>query len=110
MKRAAAILFLVAGLAAAPSLAIADAIDGEWCSAKGENLLIRGPKIRLPSGAEIDGIYHRHEFAYQPPAGEAHAGETAYLELLDEEEMLFRWIKDGAASEPDLWKRCNPTS
>jgi hypothetical protein len=72
--------------------------------------LIKGPKIRLPSGVEIDGLYRRREFAFQPPAGEAHAGETAYLELLGEEDMLFRWIKDGAAGEPDHWKRCNPTS
>ncbi len=110
MKRAAAIFSLLAGLAAAPSLALADAIDGEWCSAKGESLMIRGPSIRLPSGAEIQGLYRRHEFAYQPPAGEAHAGETAYLEMLGEEDMLFRWIKDGQASEPEAWKRCNPTS
>ena len=109
MKWAAAITALLAVLAAAPS-AYADAIDGEWCSAKGLNLMIEGPKIRLPSGAAITGQYRRHEFAYQVPSGEDHGGELVYLELISEEMMLFRMIKDGAASEPDLWKRCNVTS
>ncbi len=109
MKRAAAIAITIAALAAAPS-ARADAIDGEWCSAKGLNLMITGPKIRLPSGKEIDGKYARHEFAYQIPAGEADAGTIVYLQMRDEESMLFRIIKDGAPGAPDLWRRCNVTS
>jgi hypothetical protein len=110
MKRAAAIAIAIAALAAAPPSALADAIDGEWCSHAGENLLIKGPRIRLPSGAEIDGLYRRHEFSFDAPPGDPHAGETAYLELLSEEDMLFRWIRNGLASEPELWRRCNVTS
>jgi hypothetical protein len=109
MKRAAAILSVIAALAAAPS-ASADAIDGQWCSAKGLNLTIAGPKIRLPSGKEIEGQYRRHEFAYQIPAGEENAGDLVYLQQLSEEEMLFRLIQGGKPSEPEQWKRCNVTS
>jgi len=72
--------------------------------------MITGPKIRLPSGKEIDGKYARHEFAYQIPAGEADAGTIVYLQMRDEESMLFRIIKDGAPGAPDLWRRCNVTS
>jgi hypothetical protein len=109
MKGAAAIAITIAALAAAPS-AHADAIDGEWCSAKGLNLMITGPKIRLPSGKQIDGQYARHEFAYQIPAGEDDAGSIIYLQMRDEESMLFRVIKNGTPGEPELWRRCNVTS
>lgn len=109
MKRAAAIAALAAALAAAPP-ARADAIDGEWCSAKGQNLMIAGPKIRLPSGREIEGRYRRHEFAYRIPPGEENAGDFVYLQLLDEEDMLFRLIHGGQPGEPEQWKRCNVTS
>ena len=109
MRRAAAITAIAAALAAA-SPARADAIDGEWCSAKGLNLMIAGPKIRLPSGREIEGQYRRHEFAYQIPAGEQNAGSIVYLQLISEEEMLFRLIQGDTPGAPELWKRCNVTS
>ena len=72
--------FALATIAAAPP-AFADAIDGEWCSPRGQNLLIEGQKIRIPSGATIEGTYQRHEFAYEAPAG-----------------------------DPETWHRCNVTS
>lgn len=109
MKRAAAILVAIAALAAAPP-AFADAIDGEWCSAKGENLMITGSRIRLPSGAVIEGQYRRHEFAYQIPAGEPDAGQVIYMELLSEESMNLYRLKDGAPGAAEPWRRCNVTS
>lgn len=109
MRRAAAIGILLAGFAAAP-VAWADAIDGEWCSAKGLNLEIHGPKIRLPSGATIDGHYARHEFAYEALKDSDEAGYVIYMELQNEEEMLLRRLKNGVVGEPELWRRCNVTS
>ena len=109
MRLAVAIVFALATFAAAP-LAHADAIDGEWCSGKGRNLLIDGPKIRIPSGATIDGQYRRHEFAYEAPPGDADAGQIVYMDLVNEETMNLRRVKDGAAAEPEIWHRCNVTS
>lgn len=109
MRRAAAILLAFAALAAAPP-AFADAIDGEWCSPKGENLMIAGSKIRLPSGAVIEGRYRRHEFAYQVPAGEPDAGQVIYMDLLNEESMNLFHIKDGVPGAAEPWRRCNVTS
>ncbi len=74
MRYAAAILSIFMALAAVPTPAHADAIDGDWCSAEGLKLSIAGPSIRLPSGREIEGQYRRHEFAYQArPATTAQA-------------------------------------
>jgi hypothetical protein len=110
MKRAAAIGFaILAAMAAAPS-ARADALDGDWCSAEGKKLTIKGPEIRLPSGTTLKGDYRRHEFLYQAPAGEDHSGDIAYLAQQSEELMQFRWIENGTPGEPETWRRCNVTS
>jgi hypothetical protein len=95
----------LASVFAAPQ-AHADAIDGEWCSPKGQNLMIAGPTIRIPSGATIQGQYSRHAFAYEDPG----QGQMIVMELLNEELMhLFR-IKDGVAESAEEWRRCNVTS
>jgi hypothetical protein len=109
MRRAFAIAFAVATYAAA-SPAHADAIDGEWCSGKGQNLMIDGPSVRIPSGATIQGQYSRHAFIYEAPKDDASAGQTVFMELLNEEMMNLRHVKDGVASEAELWRRCNVTS
>ena len=109
MRPAAAIVLALATLAAAPH-AHADAINGEWCSPKGQNILIEGPRIRLPSGVSIEGQYRRHEFAYEPPKDDPDAGQIIYMQQLSEEMMHLRRVKDGVAGEPELWRRCNVTS
>jgi hypothetical protein len=109
MKRAAAVLTILAGLAAAPS-ARADSIDGDWCSSEGQSIAIAGPKIRIPSGTVIDGRYGRHAFAYEPPPGDPDEGFIVYLQLLDEETIMWRRLKDGEVSDIDIWHRCNVTS
>ncbi len=109
MRRAAALGFALAGFAAVPQ-SLADAIDGEWCSVKGLSLEIEGPKIRLPSGATINGQYGRHDFAYEAPKDSEEAGSVIYMQLLSEEEMLLRRLKAGLVSDPERWRRCNVTS
>ena len=86
MNRAVVIGLLIAAFATAKP-AFADAIDGEWCSPQGENLVIDGPQIRIPSGKTIQGQYQRHEFAYQVPEGEADYGQVIYMNLINEELM-----------------------
>jgi hypothetical protein len=105
MRRWAAIIFALAAFFAAP-VAHADAIDGEWCSPKGQNLMITGPTIRIPSGATIQGQYSRHAFAYEDP-GE---GQMIVMELLSEEQMRLFHLKDGITSAAEEWRRCNVTS
>ena len=91
--------------AAATAPARADAIDGDWCFGV-LNLNIQGPKIRIPSGAEITGAYTRHTFQYVVPANETGAGTTIDMRLYGEEHMeLMR----GTAA-PEVWRRCKPVS
>ncbi|MEO8558127.1 MAG: hypothetical protein ABI439_03630 [Rhodospirillales bacterium] len=89
----------------APSLAWADAIDGDWCSPDNKlRVSIRGPDIVTPGGAHIQGDYTRHAFTYVVPAKEPGAGKKAEMFLMGEYAMQF---KAGPVVPSDqVWKRC----
>lgn len=89
--------------------ALADAIDGDWCSAS-KHLSIKGPEIILPSGAAIQGDYRRHEFIYQVPAGDVDAGSLIYLQLQGEDNMSLYHLKDGKPVDGEAWLRCAPNT
>ena len=93
-----------------PSMAFADAIDGSWCNGSGGHVSIDGPKITLSSKTIIDGQYRRHEFLYTVPQGEDHAGDTIYMRLQGEDDMMSATVKDGKGVDPVAWKRCAETS
>ena len=94
----------LAVLAAAP--AHADAIDGDWCTADGKRMKIRGPAITTPGGKEIRGDYTRHSFVYVVPAGEQGEGETVSVVLLSE---YLAHARQGAAdARIQVWNRCPP--
>lgn len=94
---------------AAPATALADAIDGNWCSADGQHMTIHGDDITTPGGKQIKGNYDRHAFDYVVPAGEAGSGETVNIVLRSEYLALSR---QGPADAPmKEWRRCtNRTS
>lgn len=110
-------LAATAGLAvalAASAPARADVIDGDWCSLDGGRMMsIHGPTIVTPGGTRTQGDYRRHAFSYQVPAGEAKAGSTVSLVLLNEDAVR---IDDGTAqaspsAQGEIWHRCRlPTS
>lgn len=97
-------LLLALPLTLLATAAFADRIDGSWCF-EARHLSIAGPRIVTPGGARIDGLYSRHAFSYQAPAGEAEAGKTVMLRLVNEDTMIF-----DAAADPQTWKRCMPIS
>jgi len=101
-------LAILLGLFSTPALA--DRIDGNWCSKDGHQLSIMSSAIITPGGANLRGQYTRHEFSYVAPAGEPDAGTQIYLRLLGETAMNFYRLKDGALGEPELWQRCEVTS
>jgi hypothetical protein len=96
-------------LLALPTMALADAIDGDWCSADGQHMTIHGDDITTPGGARIKGNYDRHAFDYVVPAGETGSGETVNIVLRSEVLAVSRQGAANAAIKE--WRRCaNRTS
>lgn len=91
-------------LAAGLSPALADAIDGDWCSPNGaRHLSIDGPTIVTPTGTRMSGSYTRHTFDYVAPAREPEAGKRIEMRLMGETAVQFR--PDGDA-QAQVWRRC----
>jgi hypothetical protein len=90
----------------APGVALADAIDGDWCSPDNKlRLSIAGPDITTPGGHRIKGDYDRHAFSYVVPATEPGAGKKAEMVLMGEYAMRFKAGPVVAADQ--VWKRCS---
>jgi hypothetical protein len=70
----------------------------------------KGPETTLPSGTAIKGEYHRHEFIYQVPTGDADAGALIYLQLQSEDNMSLYHLKDGKPVDGESWLRCTPNT
>lgn len=103
----AAATFALACLAS-PLPALADAIDGAWCSPDGKHLKIAGRKITTPGGVLLDGDYGRHSFSYVAPASEPGGGDTIYMQLMNETTAMVR--QGTPVAQPITWKRCEATS
>ena len=99
---------LVAGLFMSwSSAALADAIDGDWCSTSAvKHFRIAGSSITTPAGTETTGNYSRHAFSYVVPEGDPGAGQAIGMQLLNEDEVAVS-IDRG---EPKIWRRCEVTS
>ena len=98
-------LTLVAVGLAGPALA--DAIDGEWCSDDGRHLSIQGLTIVTPGGKRMEGAYTRHSFEYTVPSPEPDAGRQTTMRLLGETRMQVR--VGAPESAPMVWRRCPGT-
>ncbi len=84
--------------------ALADQIDGNWCSPVGmRQLYIEGPAIVTPGGKQWTGLYTRHGFEYLAPPGEKEAGKNVVMRQVNDFVMLFR--PDGA-TDAEVWNRC----
>ena len=105
------VLGLAAFLAIAAGPALADVIDGDWCSQDGRHLQINGTSIVTPGGHQIKGDYGRHSFIYTVPAPEPSAGATVTKRLLNETTVDV-WMGT-ASTDPataEVWKRCTPVA
>jgi len=107
LRFARVIAVVVLGIFASPMPALADAIDGEWCLGT-SHFAIDGPNILTPGGNRIQGNYSRHGFVYVVPTNEPGAGVEINMVLLNEESV--RLTRGGQSNEPEIWRRCKPTS
>jgi hypothetical protein len=98
-----AALVLVSSLGASFP-AKADAIDGSWCDAQGEFFEIRGSSITTRGGRTVSGTYTRHTFVYLAPGGEAEAGRTINMALVDDETLHV--LVEGSGQGIKVWRRC----
>ena len=85
--------------------AVADAIDGNWCSGV-KKMEISGPKIVTPGGNSIEGVYGRQDFTHIVPAGEP--GASVDMDLTGNDDMRL-WPKE-RSSVPQIvgaqmWER-----
>ncbi len=109
ISRRAGMAFSIATLGVLVSgPAIADRIDGKWCSPDGKHVEIQGPQITTPAGAKMAGQYGRHSFSYTAPSAEPESGSTIYMVLLNEETMEVR--AGNPVAKAIVWKRCQNIS
>ena len=85
-------------LLVAATPALADAIDGDWCSDDGQRLTINGPDIVTPAGKQTKGDYDRHHFSYVEP------GSSGTVSMVLVSQLRMR-LKPPAGDE-QLWRRC----
>ena len=84
----------------------ADALDGDWCNPVDGKLTIDGRVITTPKGNKIEGIYGRHRFEYDAPAGGWNGGQRIIIQQFSETRMQLR-AGEKPASE---WKPCQVVS
>jgi len=101
-------LVIVFGAMVLAGPALADAIDGNWCSSDGRTFSIRGPEIVTPGGQHLQGNYARHWFSYTAPAPERGAGGTIFMNLAGENTVYLRYGPTADAAS-ETWTRCSPS-
>ena len=101
-------LIAAAVLCAGAGFASADVIDGDWCDPAGKHLVIKGQDITLPDGAQLQGTYLRHSFAYAVPDNLPAAGTQMILRMVNEQTMIAQAYRGGVL--PVTWKRCEHLS
>ncbi|MGI9387039.1 MAG: hypothetical protein ACR2OX_06380 [Methyloligellaceae bacterium] len=109
IKVAALVVILL--IAFAPS-ALADIIDGTWCSPLGKTISIDGPSVVTPGGNTVVARYDRHHIDYVIPAGEPNAGDRLAADQLNEEQIRVSVVSDAKSSTvaPEIWTPCKPIS
>ncbi len=103
-------LFLLAYIALWPAVAMADAIDGDWCSADGKHFKIEGPAIELGSGNRSAGNYSRHSFSYVAPEGDPDEGQQVQMILQSEHLLDVRRNRSAQPGPVETWRRCSTVS
>ena len=90
--------------------ALADAIDGQWCSKNGQSIIIEGDRVISPGGAKLIGDYDRHHFIFTMPSGEHNGGKEVDMVLVNPGTVHTRYKSAGAEMEtgnPETWVLCS---
>ena len=92
--------------------ALADRIDGTWCSPEGDAMTIEGSRVVTPGGNEVHGNYNRHHVDYAVPDGEPNAGGRINADQIDDERIRVTVIRLVQLEPPahEIWTRCEVIS
>ncbi len=103
---------MIAMLAVSTSSAVADQIDGTWCSPSGQTLSIDGSNVVTPGGNSVVARYDRHHIDYQIPEGEKGAGNRFAAEQLNDDQIRVTISSDGQpdSGAPEIWTPCKQIS
>ena len=103
---------VIAGLFLTTQPALADKIDGNWCSAKGKSISVDGSNVVTPGGRSIVANYTRHHVDFIIPEGEAGAGDTFSADQLNHEEISVSIIPQSGTDkgQAEIWTVCKPIS
>lgn len=92
------------------SVALSDAIDGQWCIGDGRRIIIAGDNVTTPGGWTIKGDYGRHHYMFRMPSHERNAGKQVDMVLVNENRVHLRYqsaSNDGTDTVPEVWMRCS---
>lgn len=90
-----------------PLPALADSIDGKWCSEDGKRRIeIKGATgIWGRAGIVIDGQYYRYTYIFPMPASEPDAGQNVEMRFRRSDQRMLVKIGSG---EVAVWGPCVP--
>jgi hypothetical protein len=95
---------------AQPSLA--DRIDGDWCSPRGQSISVNGPNVVTPGGQTVVANYDRHHVDFEIPEGEPSSGDRFSADQLNHEEISVSIVpaRDARTGKAVIWTLCKPIS
>lgn len=93
----------VVALLACTTPALADSIDGKWCSEDGRRIDISGSSGIWGKGVSLKGDYFRYTFLFEMPAGEPDAGQKVEMRLRRADQKMLVRIGDG---DTKVWQKC----
>ena len=88
--------------------ALADQIDGKWCSPEGERIEIAFSDVTTPAGNSVTANYDRHHIDYVIPEGETQEGKIFSADQLNYQQIRVTVIGANNQSLPEIWTKCPP--
>lgn len=95
---------IVITLLAFPIPALADSIDGKWCSEDGRRIEINGSAGIWGRSLSISGDYFRYTYLFQMPSGEPEAGQKVEMRFRRSDQSIVVRIGEG---EGKVWRKCS---
>ncbi|MDD9922720.1 MAG: hypothetical protein OXQ92_10650 [Boseongicola sp.] len=107
-KRSTALVSCLA-LVLGTNVAVADSVNGLWCSGDGRQFEISFEEVTLDSGEVVFGDYDRHHFLFTMPSHSRLGDTTVELVMGMKDRAIVRYISQSGIElhhEMETWARC----